>query len=34
MKKLAYLSLCHGMECKDYYALMRHKVAVLYGQER
>ena len=27
-------SLCHGMECKDYYAMARHKVAVMYGQER
>lgn len=25
-------SLCHGIECKDYYALARHQVAVLYGQ--
>jgi len=27
-------SLCHGIECKDYYALVRHQVAVLYGQAR
>jgi hypothetical protein len=27
-------SLCHGMECKDYYALARRQVAALYGQVR
>jgi hypothetical protein len=27
-------TLCRGMECKDYYAALRHRVAVLYGQER
>jgi len=27
-------SLCHGIECKDYYALVQHKVRVLYGIER
>lgn len=27
-------SLCHGMECKEYYAMARHQVLVLYGMVR
>lgn len=27
-------SLCHGIECKEYYALARRRIAVLYGMAR
>jgi hypothetical protein len=25
---------CHGMECRDYYAAVQHKIMVMYGKER
>jgi hypothetical protein len=27
-------TLCHGMECKDYYAMIQHRYLVLYGMVR